>query len=160
MHISKAGICSLTHGMRQFSSNSPLHHMKLSRHLVLLAGAIPAAALPWDGPTATPSSGGSLGRTQDDAPVETDAPPRELIRRDDLSLQLCGWLWGVTPLTPCSPFSTCYFRTDISVVGCCRDTLTSIPALCTRVASIPRTLRPAPLLARPTLLSYNGKQAN
>lgn len=122
MHISNAGICSLTHGMRQFSSNSPLHHMKLSRHLVLLAGAIPAAALPWDGPTATLSSGGNLGRTQDDAPVETDAPPRELIRRDDLSPQLCGWLWGVTPLTLCSPFSTCYFRTDISVVGCCRDT--------------------------------------
>jgi hypothetical protein len=38
-----------------------------------------------------------------------------------ISPQFCGWAFGMALLS-CNPFSTCLWRTDVSAVGCCRDT--------------------------------------
>jgi hypothetical protein len=81
-----------------------------------------ASAIPWDGPfhTYAPTPD-QVQIAEADAPATTEAP-ESLAKRQDLSPQFCGWLSGLTSYAPCDPFSTCVWRTDISVVGCCRDT--------------------------------------
>ena len=88
---------------------------------LLMASAL---AVPWNGPLNTEAPTPCTDQLQlaSDAPAPTEAP-KPLLRRDAISPQQCGYLWGVNS-SPwmCDPFSTCLWRTDISVAGCCRDT--------------------------------------
>lgn len=46
----------------------------------------------------------------------------ELLKRDEYPIGFCGWQDGLSSYAPCNAFSTCLWRSDISAVGCCRDT--------------------------------------
>jgi hypothetical protein len=74
------------------------------------------------GPCSTPTPTAFPDQTQSEseAPLPTVKP--ELVKRDDYPPQFCGWLDGLSSYAPCNAFSTCIWRTDVSAVGCCRDT--------------------------------------
>ena len=99
--------------------------MDLCWNLLWLLGAVPILGLPWDGARETSHSSAPATPISVNMPIETEgltgAPRLELIRREPSSDRFCGWLWG-SGTQNCAPFETCVFRTDIKIVGCCRDT--------------------------------------
>jgi hypothetical protein len=105
--------------MRYLFFLNPKSSMAFSPQFLLLILASTTLAILWDGPAVTDTP--SLVHPATIVPIQTEAP-QALLERDVFPPEFCGYLWGVTPYSPCDRGSTCVWRKDISAVGCCRDT--------------------------------------